>query len=129
MALPTVRRVFAVAAILAAASPALSAGRAACCAPKVEPRQHACCVGKAAMAHAIPKGCCKTPSTPRPAARADDASAPAVAAAPLSLAAPALSEARVTGPTAVLLARRAHRAPSPDDSPPDLLGKTQTLLI
>jgi len=74
------------------------------------------------------RGCCKTPATHKPTVRANDGASPAVAA-PLELAGTSPVANAIPAVHAVRLARLEHRAASPDDSPPDLLAKTQALLI
>jgi len=108
------RSIFTATAILAAAFPVLAAGRAACCAPRAASPAHACCAAKAMTASGPAKGCCQSPG---------------VTAAALRIVPPAVFRVAIAGPTALLLARRAHRAPSPEETPPDLLGKTGLLLI
>ena len=123
------RSIFTATAILAAAFPVLAAGRAACCAPRAASPAHACCAAKAMIASGPAKGCCQSPGSRRPAARARAAAPAAVTAAALRIVPPAVFRVAIAGPTALLLARRAHRAPSPEETPPDLLGKTGLLLI
>lgn len=75
----------------------------------------------------MPKGCCKAPATPRPAARAKDTLAGLAAAA--TSAPVTMISFTITPTEAARLARRSHRAASPDDSPPDLLSLNRSLLI
>ena len=122
----TLRKPTAALLTLLALTPVLAAGRPACCAKKPEPASHGCCAAKATSA---PKGCCKPVEAPKPAARANAPDAPAVVAtAPTALP----SSEVVTAPTAaeaVRIARLDHRAPSPTDSPPDLLTLHRIFLI
>jgi len=124
--MPMPRKLTAVFLTFLVIAPALAGGRAVCCAKKTVAAPRPCC---AAMTASAPKGCCKVPEAPRQQARESRGDAPAVlAVAPASLPA---SE-RTSGPTeaeAVRIARLAHRAPSPTDSPPDLLIRNRTFLI
>jgi hypothetical protein len=112
----------AVAALVAISVPVLAAGLPACCVPAAR-----CCAMKAAAA-AMPKGCCKTPEAPKPEARVKQI-APAAVAVSAPLVAPALSSTEIPLLVAAHAARREHRAPSPDDSPPDRLSRNHVLLI
>jgi hypothetical protein len=77
----------------------------------------------------LPKGCCKTPPVPKPETRVTD-QAPLAAAIPaLTLGAPDLASVAVPAAVSTRLARRAHHADAPDDSPPDLLSQIHVLLI
>ena len=118
----------AVAALVAVSVPVLAAGLPACCAPRVEPpaARSACCPMKAAAG--MPKGCCKAPEAPKPDTRITQAAPAVVAAAPPSV---ALVVVSTDVPELVVAhaARREHRAPSPDDSPPDRLSRNHVLLI
>jgi hypothetical protein len=77
---------------------------------------------------AAPKGCCKAPIAPKPDTRAKDG-APVALSIPMTLEAPTLASAALPDAVLVRLARRAHRAAAPDDSPPDLLSHLHVLLI
>jgi len=119
----------AVAALVAISIPVLAAGLPACCVPTGErpTARPGCCPMKAAAA-AMPKGCCKAPDAPKPESRVQQA-APAIAtAAPPSVAA-VLVSTEVPVLVVAHAARREHRAPSPDDSPPDRLSRNHVLLI
>jgi hypothetical protein len=75
-----------------------------------------------------PKGCCKAPVAPKPETKAKDGG-PVALTIPLSLEAPALASAAVPDAVLVRLARHAHHAAAPDDSPPDLLSHLHILLV
>jgi hypothetical protein len=115
----------AVAALVAISVPVLAAGLPACCRPKTE--QPACCPMKAAAA-AMPKGCCKAPEAPKPESRVKQVAPATVAAAAPSVAA-VVDSTEIPVLVAAHAARREHRAPSPDDSPPDRLSRNHVLLI
>jgi hypothetical protein len=122
----TLRKLTAALLTLLAMTPVLAAGRPACCAKKAAPAVRGCCAGMAASA---PKGCCKPPEAPKPAASASAADAPAlVTVAPTALPSSEVASAP-TEAEAVRIARLDHRAPSPTDSPPDLLTLHRALLI
>jgi hypothetical protein len=75
------------------------------------------------------KGCCKTPVAPAPEAK-PDSSAPAAIVTPLlDLGSQSWAPSTIPEVVAVRLARYAHRAESPDESPPDLLSRIHVLLI
>ena len=110
-------------------APVLAAGRPACCQAPVAPvASHGCCAAMAGAQASAPKGCCKAPVAPKPETKARDG-APVALAIPLSLEAPALASAALPDAVLVRLARRAHHATAPDDSPPDLLSHLHVLLI
>ena len=116
---PVSRIVLALAALVATAAPVVAAGLPACCVPKAKA---GCCAAKAAP-------CCKTPEAPKPDAAAKHA-APSLAAAPAPGGfAPAAVLAPAPTLASVRVARHEHRAPTPDDSPPDLLTQHHVLLI
>jgi len=115
----------AMAALVAISVPVLAAGLPACCRPKTEPP--ACCAMKAAAA-AMPKGCCKAPEAPKPESRVKQVAPAGVAASAPSVAA-VVDSSEVPALVAAHAARREHRAPSPDDSPPDRLSRNHVLLI
>ena len=77
------------------------------------------------------RGCCKSPEAPRPDSTSKAAASTSVAVAiETFLAGPAGIVASPVPPTVVArLARRDHRSPSPDDSPPDRLAELRILLI
>jgi hypothetical protein len=107
-------------------APVLAAGRPACCrAPKpAVVASHGCCAALSA-----PKACCKVPAAPKPETKVND-HAPLAAAIPaLTLGAPEPASVAVPAAVSVRLARRAHHADAPDDSPPDLLSQIHVLLI
>jgi hypothetical protein len=116
------------AALTAISVPTLAAGLPACCAPKVaQPAARpACCPMKAAAA--MPKGCCKAPEAPKPDTRITQAAPAVIAGAPPSVALVVVST-DVPDLVVAHVARRQHRAPSPDDSPPDRLSRNHVLLI
>ena len=119
---------FAVAALAAISVPVLAAGLPACCAQVVSQAaaRPACCPMKAAAT--MPKGCCKAPEAPMPESRIKQAAPAVVTIAPPSV---ALVVVSIDVPALVVAhaARREHRAPSPDDSPPDRLSRNHILLI
>jgi hypothetical protein len=121
-----------VAAALAALAiaPVFAAGRPACCVkPPAAVVAHACCPAATEAHGAAPKGCCKAPGTRKSEARIEAAAPVAVAAASLEFAAPAASPVALSPAVSMRLARRAHHAEAPDDSPPDLLSHLHILLI
>jgi hypothetical protein len=76
-----------------------------------------------------PKGCCKVPAVPKPETKLN-AQAPLAAAVPaVTLGAPQMASVAVPDAVSARLARRAHHADAPDDSPPDLLSQIHVLLI
>jgi hypothetical protein len=112
-----------------ALAPVLAAGSPACCKPLSNTApSHACCAAKTAPAASAPKGCCKAPVAPRTDAKAKDA-LPIALSIPQTIGSPSVASG--TLPDAVLerLARHAHHAVAPDDSPPDILSQTHVLLI
>ena len=111
-------------------APVLAAGRPACCrAPRPAVASHACCVAMSGTPGSSPKGCCKVPAAPKPETKVND-HAPLAAAIPaLTLGAPEPASVAVPAAVSVRLARRAHHADGPDDSPPDLLSQIHILLI
>jgi hypothetical protein len=110
------RIALALATLVAAAAPVFAAGLPACCTPPAPAAatKPTCCKAKGAP-------CCKTPEAPKPDAAAKHAAPSLAAAAPAAWSAPTLAS--------VALARREHRAPTPDDSPPDRLSRLHVLLI
>jgi hypothetical protein len=123
-------RFLALAVALAALLPALAAGRAACCLEKTQAAvKPACCPAMAARAAAAPKGCCKAPVAPKPEAKAKEGAPLATAFSPVASVAPAAAAGSIPSASAVRIARLAHRADSPDDSPPDLLSRISVLQI
>ena len=123
------RKLLAVLVALAATMPVFAAARAACCMPKAGAARHDCCKPAAAQPTTAMKGCCKAPAAPKPAARAKDLAPIGVTAATHVVTAPALAAAPLPKAAAFRLACLGHRAPSPDDSPPDLLARHPALLI
>jgi hypothetical protein len=121
------------AALLAslALAPVLAAGRPVCCVqtPAARVAPHACCAAKSGAAASSPRGCCKAPAVPKPDPKASD-QAPLAASIPaLDVGAPELAFFVVPVAVSARLARRAHRADAPEDSPPDLLSQIHVLLI
>ena len=116
------------AAILAAwvMVPVLAAGRPACCVKSPTPARPACC---AAMTGSMPKGCCKPPVAPKPEVRVNAPAAPALLPVAPQLSLTAACRHVPTDVEAIRIARSDHRAPSPADSPPDLLRLHRALLI
>jgi hypothetical protein len=112
-------------------APVLVAGRPACCtpAPAVKIVSLSCCAAMSGATASSPKGCCKVPTAPKPETRVKD-QAPLAAAIPtLTLGAPESASLTVPAAVAARLARHAHHADAPDDSPPDLLSQIHVLLI
>ena len=126
---PVLRRSRLAAFVLASVAvvPVLAAGRSACCI-KPQPATHGCCSKMSATQASIPKGCCKAPVAPKSETKANAAPA-ALLLASFELGAPAQSSIAIPDAVEVRLARRAHSAEEPDDSPPDLLSRIHTLLI
>jgi hypothetical protein len=114
-----------------AIAPVIAAGRPACCIkPQVAPAaQHGCCPAPARSQASAQKGCCKAPAAPKPETRAKAGAPIAVATASVDMAAPAASLAALPPAVSIRLARRAHHAEAPDDSPPDRLSRLHVLLI
>jgi len=114
-----------------AVGPVLAAGRPACCAkpPEARAASHACCApGSGALASAA-KGCCKKPVVPKPETRVNDSGTIVLSIQPLEWGAPAVAIYALPEAVSTRLARRAHHATEPDDSPPDLLARIRILLI
>jgi hypothetical protein len=112
-------------------APVLAAGRPACCiqTPAAKVASHACCKAMSGALTSATKGCCKVPAVPKPETKVND-QAPLAAAIPaLTLGAPDLASVAVPDAVSARLARRAHHADAPDDSPPDLLAQIHVLLI
>ena len=76
-----------------------------------------------------PKGCCKVPVAPKSETKMKDGAPMALSAASSEFGSPALASIALPEVEGVRLARRAHHAVTPDDSPPDLLAQIQVLLI
>lgn len=117
---------------MVAIAPVVAAGRPACCsAPPAAPVAfaHACCLPKSDTQASAPKGCCKAPAAPKPEAKAKAGAPLAVAAAAYVLGDPAVAPSDLPAVATVRLARHAHHAKTPDDSPPDRLQLIRTLLI
>jgi len=120
-----------VAALVAslALAPVLAAGRPACCkAPSAPVASHGCCAAMSGAQASAPKGCCKAPAAPTAEAKAKDGT-PIALSIPHSLGSPTVASAEIPETESVRLARRAHHAVAPDDSPPDILSRTHVLLI
>ena len=112
-----------------ALAPVLAAGRPACCkAPTASVALHGCCAAMSGAQASAPKGCCKAPIAPKAETKAKDGT-PIALAIPHTLGAPALASAEIPETVSVRLARHAHHAAAPDDSPPDLLSRIHVLLI
>jgi hypothetical protein len=110
-------------------APVFAAGRPACCQAPVAPvASHGCCAAMPGTQAATPKGCCKAPVAPKTDAKAKDG-APVALSLPLTPEPPALASVALPDAVVVRLARRAHHAAAPDDSPPDLLSHLHVLLI
>jgi hypothetical protein len=112
-------------------APVLAAGRPACCipAPAVKIASHACCAAMSGAPASSPKGCCKAPAAPKPETKVNDHAALAAAIPALNVGAPEPASVVVPAAVSARLARRAHHADAPDDSPPDLLSQIHVLLI
>ena len=114
-----------------ALAPVLAAGRPACCikTPAAAVPSHGCCAAMSGSMASSPKGCCKAPVAPKPETKMND-QAPVAAAIPaLTLGAPEPASVALPEAVSARLARRAHHADAPDDSPPDLLSQLHILLI
>jgi hypothetical protein len=112
-----------------ALAPVLAAGRPACCkAPSTPVPSHSCCAAKHGPQASAPKGCCKAPVAPKAETKAKDGLSIALSI-PQTLGSPALASVALPEAVSVRLARRAHHAIAPDDSPPDLLSQIRVLLI
>jgi len=112
-----------------ALAPVLAAGRPACCkAPTTRAASHSCCTANPGAQASAPKGCCKAPAAPKAETKAKDGLSIALSI-PQSLGSPALVSVALPEAVSVRLARRAHHAIAPDDSPPDLLSQIRVLLI
>jgi hypothetical protein len=124
------RRALASLAALALLVPAFAAADpAVCCKGMAQARvSHGCCRPQV-QPTAQPRGCCNVPDP----ARSDTATAAPVSLACAGVERPTLSAGQRVHidlrPLALLQARWDHRAPSPDDSPPDRLAKNVSLLI
>jgi hypothetical protein len=112
-------------------APVLAAGRPACClqAPAAKVASHACCAAMSGSLASSPKGCCKAPAVPKPETKLDAQAPLAVAIPAVTLGAPQTASFAVPDAVSARLARRAHHAELPDDSPPDLLSQLHVLLI
>ena len=112
-----------------AVAPVLAARRPVCCKAPVAPvASHSCCAAMSGAQASAPKGCCKAPAAPKAETKSKDI-APIEFATPHTLGAPALGSAALPDAVSVRLARHAHRAAAPDDSPPDILSRIHVLLI
>ena len=114
-----------------AIAPVIAAGRPACCIkPPVAPAAlHGCCPAKSEAPASAPKGCCKVPAAPKSDSKATGGAAIAAAVPSLDFGAPALATSALPVTASIRLARRAHHANAPDDSPPDRLLRLHVLLI
>lgn len=108
-------------------APVLAGGRSACCIKPQAPAR-GCCPAAAAQASA-PKGCCKAPVAPKPVTKLKDAAPDALLLPSFDFGSPAQPSIAIPEVVGVRLARCAHRAEEPDESPPDLLSRIHTLLI
>jgi hypothetical protein len=120
-----------VAVLLAAlaVAPVVAAARPACCKAPVAPVvSHGCCAAMSGAKASAPRACCKAPVAPKAETKAKDGT-PIALSIPHTLGAPALTSAGLPEAVSVRLARRAHHAVAPDDSPPDLLAQIRVLLI
>src|SRR5262245_34266337 len=110
-------------------APVLAAGRPACCKAPVAPvAPKGCCAAMSGAQAGTPKGCCKAPVVPKTDAKATDGAALALTVSPTS-APPAAASTPLPEVAMIRIARHAHRAPAPDDSPPDRLSRLGVLLI
>ena len=112
-----------------ALAPVLAAGRPACCVKTPVPAAaaHSCCP---AMARAsAPRGCCKSPVAPKTETKIKEGAPAALSVASFDIGSPAQAASELTAAVSARLARRAHHAETPDDSPPDLLSRIHVLLI
>jgi hypothetical protein len=121
-----------VAALLAslALAPVLAAGRPPCCikSPAAPVASRGCCAAMSGAQASAPKGCCKAPVAPKADTKVKDGT-PIALSVPHTLGAPALVSAALPEAASMRLARRAHHAEAPDESPPDLLSRIHVLLI
>jgi hypothetical protein len=76
-----------------------------------------------------PKGCCKAPVAPKTDAKLKEGAPVALSIASFVACSPARSSTASIDSVSVRLARRAHHAEAPDDSPPDRLSQLHILLI
>jgi hypothetical protein len=111
-------------------APVIAAGRPLCCtkAPAAPVASQGCCAALSGPQASAPKGCCKAPVAPKTETKARDG-APAALTAPHGLESPDLASTQLPQTVLVRLARHAHHAAAPDDSPPDLLTRIHILLI
>jgi len=114
-----------------AIAPVIASGRPACCIKrKVAPAaSHGCCPVKSEAAASAAKGCCKVPAAPKSESKAIQGTAIAAAVPSLDFGAPAVASSALPPTATIRLARRAHHAEAPDDSPPDRLSQLHVLLI
>lgn len=114
-----------------ALAPALAAGRPACCLKTgaATTPSHGCCAATTPARTSGPKGCCKSPVAPMPEAKARTSVPAAIVTQPLDLGSPAWAPLTLPEAVSVRLARCAHRAETPDESPPDVLSRIHVLLI
>jgi hypothetical protein len=109
--------------------PVLAAGRPACCIKAPVASAHGCCPAMAPAQASAPKGCCKAPVAPKSDAKLKDGAPIAISIASFIAGSPAQSSTALMNAVSVRLARRAHHAETPDDSPPDRLSQLHILLI
>lgn len=114
-----------------AIAPVIAAGRPACCIkPTIAPTaSHGCCAAKSEALASARKGCCKIPAAPKSESKATGGASMAVAVPSNDFGAPALTSIALPLTASIRLARRAHHADAPDDSPPDRLSQLHVLLI
>ncbi len=124
------KKPLAAAIALAALLPVAAGQRPPCCATEREAPVRPCCTAPVDPTP-VGRGCCKSPQAPKPESTSKAAPQAMVAIAiETLLAGPAGLVAEVIPQTvAARLARRDHRSPSPDDSPPDRLAELHLLLI
>lgn len=83
----------------------------------------------AASMPSAPNGCCKVPATPKPESKVSDGAPVALATSAIDPVGPAIASSPLPASAAIRIARRAHHAETPDDTPPDLLDRLHVLLI
>ena len=128
--MPYRNRILAVLFAALALAPVAAAGRSACCATKpVAAVAHACCHKGAGAQASARMPCCDKPVAPKPETKLKDAGPITLAAATVEAGAAASAAVVLPGSVSVRLARRAHHAAAPDDSPPDRLARICVLLI
>jgi hypothetical protein len=86
-------------------------------------------VAKAVTPSIGPKGCCKAPAAPARESKVRSRTPVVMETAAMEAGALAQGLIELPPAAAMRLARRAHHAEAPDESPPDLLQRTHALLI